>query len=109
MRESIAAQFFSRIPDGHANPLKRPANRYTDRVLRKMVEVANNKGDCIINVGSGYYRPLPNDEVDAGEFQEYMNKELARARKILKKRMSMRTAFEKRRELESFTDHTRKA
>lgn len=106
MSRTEAEQFFSRIPNGHTNPLRRPSNIYTDRVLRRMVEDANNKGDCIINVGSGYYRPLPNDEIDEKELHEYLATELSRARKILKKRLAMRTAFEKRRELELFTDHT---
>lgn len=109
MKESLAAQLFSRIPDGHANPLRRPSDSYTDRVLRRMVEDANNSGDCIINVGSGYYRPLPGDEVDEKEFHEYLNKELSRARKIQVKRLRMKIAFEKRKELELFTNHTRKA
>ena len=109
MNETRAAQLFSRIPDGHTNPLRRPSDSYTDRRLRTMVEDANNKGDCIINVGSGYYRPLPDDEVDEKELHEYLNKELSRARKILKKRLAMKIAFEKRKELEIFTDHTRKA
>lgn len=73
------------------------------------MEDANNKGDCIINVGSGYYRPLPNDEVDEKEFKEYLAKELSRARKIQVKRLRMKMAFEKRKELEIFTNHTRKA
>jgi len=72
-----------------------------------MVEDANNKGDCIINVGRGYYRPLPNDPVDVKEFHEYLSKELSRARRILKKRLAMKMAFEKRKEFELFTNHTK--
>ena len=109
LKKSKATQLFSRIPNGHANPLRRPSDSYTDRRLREMVEDANNNGDCIINVGSGYYRPLPNDEVDEKELHEYLNKELSRARKIHKKRLAMKIAFEKRKEFEIFTDHTRKA
>lgn len=109
MSESKAKQYFLRIPDGHKNPLPRPSNAYTDRVFRRLVEDANNNGDCIINVGSGYYRPLPGDEVDVKEFDEYMKKELSRARKIQLKRIRMRDAFRKRIDIEVFTDHTRKA
>lgn len=104
-----AKQYFLRIPNGHAHPLQRPADDYTDREFRKMVEDANKSGDCIINVGSGYYRPLPGDAVDEKELNEYLAKELSRSRKIQIKRFAMRTAFEKRREVEVFTDHTRKA
>ncbi len=87
-------------------PLRRPSDSYTDRVLRRMVEDANNRGDCIINVGRGYYRPLPNDPVDVKELHEYLNKELSRARRVLRKRLAMRMAFEKGKEFEVFTDHT---
>ena len=109
LKDTLAAQLFSRIPDGHANPLQRPSDKCTDRCLRRMVEDANNNGDCIINVGGGYYRPLPNDVVDEKELHEYLAKELSRARNIQRKRLAMRIAFEKRKELELFTDYTRKA
>lgn len=84
MSRTEAEQFFSRIPNGHTNPLRRPSNSYTDRVLRRMVEDANNKGDCIINVGSGYYRPLPNDEVDEKELHEYLNKKTIESKEDFK-------------------------
>lgn len=102
MRKEQAKIYFDRIPDGHDNPLKRPADRYTDRALRRMVEDANNKGDCIINVGGGYYRPQPNNEVDTKEFHEYMNTELSRARNINVKRVRMKEAFKKRKDCSMF-------
>ncbi len=100
MSKSKATQLFLQIPCGHAQPLRRPSDSYTDRVLRRMVEDANNRGDCIINVGRGYYRPLPNDPVAVKELHEYLSKELSRARRVLKKRLAMRMAFEKRKEQE---------
>ena len=109
MNETKAKQHFLRIPDGHANPLHRHPDKYVDRAFRGLVESANKSGDCIINVGSGYYRPLPGDAVDEKELNEYLAKELSRARKIQVKRLAMRSAFEKRRDIEVFTDHTRKA
>lgn len=51
------------IPYGHRKPLQRPANPREDRALRRSIEVANNQGDCVINVGAGYYRPVPGDTV----------------------------------------------
>lgn len=86
------------IPYGHREPLQRPADTYEDRVLRKNIETANNEGDCIINVGAGYYRPVPGDPVDEKELVEYTSKELHRARAVLKKRLSMKMAFERWRE-----------
>lgn len=54
-----------RIPVGHRNAMSRPSNPNDDRRLREQIEKANNNGDCIINVGDGYYRPDPNDIEDA--------------------------------------------
>ena len=109
MNETKAKQHFLHIPDGHAKPLQRHPDKHVDRTFRGLVESANKSGDCIINVGSGYYRPLPGDAVDEKELNEYLAKELSRARKIQVKRLAMRNAFEKRRDIEVFTDHTRKA
>ena len=106
MNESKAKQHFLRIPDGHTHPLQRPSDSYTDRVFRKMVEDANKHGDCIINVGRGYYRPLPGDAVDEKEFNEYMKRDLSRVREILLKR-KMRSAFEKRSKTNAEQDNKR--
>ena len=108
MSESKAKQHFLRIPDGHKNPLPRPSDASTDIAFRELVESANKNGDCIINVGSGYYRPLPGDEIDEKEFNEYLAKDLSRARQVLLKRMKMKDAFRKRIDIGVFTDHTRK-
>lgn len=109
MDEIRARQHFSKIPDGHEKPLQRPSDASTDRAFRELVEEANNSGDCIINVGKGYYRPIPHDPVDLVELTEYLNKELARARKIQKKRLAMKQAFLKRVECELLISHTREA
>lgn len=109
MNETKAKQYFLRIPDGHKYPLPRPSDASTDRAFRELVENANKNGDCIINVGSGYYRPLPGDEVDEKEFNEYLAKDLSRARQVLLKRMRMKDAFRKRIDIEVFTNHTREA
>lgn len=86
------------IPYGHREPLQRPADPIEDRALRRSIEFANNQGDCVINVGEGYYRPVPGDMVDEKELNEYLAKELHRARAILAKRLAMKNAFERRRE-----------
>lgn len=88
-----AEDYFERISDGHANPTARPSDPSTDRELRKMVEIANQNGDCIINSGNGYYRPVPGDGVDTVELNLYLAKELKRARAIQLKRLSMKEAF----------------
>lgn len=94
------------IPYGHRNPMTRPANPYEDRNLRRNIEKANNDGDCIINVGNGYYRPVPGDPTDEKELTEYLNKDLSRARAILKKRLAMKLTFERRRESGILVNHT---
>lgn len=89
-----AQGYFDRIPFGHKNAIQRPWDNSTDRELRRMIESANNNGDCIINVGKGYFRPMPGDEVDEGMLKRYLAKELSRARSIQIKRLSMKQAYE---------------
>lgn len=93
-----AEELFGRIPDGHREPLTRPPNCYIDRGLRNLVNAANKSGDCIINVGSGYYRPDPDDVIDCKELCEYTKQELSRARDILFKRKMMLHAFDRKKE-----------
>lgn len=94
------------IPCGHLKPLPRPANPLEDRILRKQIETANTKDDCIINVGNGYYKPVPGDPVDEKELDEYLSKELHRERVIQKKRLNMKMTFERWREVGVLTDNT---
>ena len=96
------------IPFGHDNAVQRPANPVEDRILRGKIEKANRSDDCIINVGHGYYRPVPWDATDESELNEYLAKELSRARKIQSKRLAMRTTFERWREVGVLTDNTGK-
>lgn len=96
-----ARDYFSRIPDGSRNAIKRPSNRTIDRSFRNMIERANQNGDCIINVGGGVFRPIPGCAEDEMAFREYMAKELHRARAIQFKRLVMIKTFESwRRETE---------
>ncbi len=95
----IARGYFNRITSGHKNTVNRPdlsmpGNESIDRQLRVLVEEANHNGDCIINVGNGYYRPIPGDPVDELEFKEYVSKDGSRAGKLWDKIYSMRTAFD---------------
>ena len=103
-----ALEYFNRIPDGHRNAIQRPWNKLVDRVLRKMIEKANNNGDCIINVGEGIYRPIPGDAVDEAELNHYLNRELHRARAIQIKRLNMKQTFEGWRDSAVYADYKRK-
>lgn len=94
----IARGYFNRITSGHKNTVSRPdlslpGNESIDRQLRLLVEEANHNGDCIINVGNGYYRPIPGDLVDELELKEYISKDDSRAGKLWEKIYSMNTAF----------------
>ena len=104
-----AMDYFARIPDGRKNAIQRPWNRVVDRCLRKMIEKANNNGDCIINVGNGIYRPIPGDPVDEKELNEYLNKEFHRARSIQLKRLCMKKTFEGWRDSAAYANHFRQA
>lgn len=104
-----AKEYLARIPDGHENAIQRPWNRTVDRCLRKMIEKANNNGDCIINVVNGIYRPIPGDPVDEKELNEYLGKELHRARAIQIKRLTMKQTFEGWRNSAAYANHFRQA
>ena len=105
---TTAQEYFNRIPDGHAHAMARPWNKVVDRSLRKMIEKANNNGDCIINVGEGIYRPVPGDPVDEKQLKQYLAKELHRARAIQLKRLCMITAFEGWKNAALYANHSRK-
>ena len=47
--------------------------------------------------------PIPGDPVDEKELNEYLAQELHRARAIQSKRLAMKLAFERRREVGVFT------
>ena len=100
--KSIAESYFARIGDGHEHAISMPnidspKGRSVDRILRRLIENANNSGDCIINVGNGIYRPIPGDPVDDSEFREYIMKDLSRKHSVEQKIYSMQFAYEARR------------
>lgn len=77
-----------KIPYGSSRPLIVANNNIT---FRKLVAEANKNGDCIINVGSGYYRPIPGEDDEDVDY--YFARELHRAREILYKRKRMKSAY----------------
>ena len=106
----LAESYFSRIGDGHNNAISRPNinsphGRSVDRILRRLIEHANNNGDCIINVGNGIYRPIPGDITDDLEFKEYIMKDLSRKHAVEKKIYSMKFAYEARRSEMQYAKH----
>ena len=94
VKNQILAQiWFEQIGDDRNKPLRRPKDAAVDRAFRQLIQNANNNGDCIINLGEGYYRPGKDDFMDLAE---YLLKEQARAREIMSKCVSMRQAFNRR-------------
>ena len=91
--KSEAERLFDRISTGAARAIARPKDAKVDRQLRKLIAKANLSGDCIINDGSGYFRPGEDDDV---AFENYIRSERSRAREILKKTASMQRVFDRR-------------
>lgn len=87
--KSEAEALFDRIGTGKRNAVARPKGK-TDRLLRRLISEANRSGDCVINSGSGYYRP---DKEDEEELKRYLWAELHRAQVIEDKVQSMREAY----------------
>ena len=95
----MAQAIFDRITSGAGNAVGWPAvidksNSTIDRALRELVEQANRNGDCIINAGEGYFRPIPGNVVDEYYFHEYMAKEKSRLKELDKKIGAMETTYE---------------
>lgn len=86
---------FYRIGTGKKNALTRPANEMQDRRLRKMIEEAQGKGDIIINLGEGYYRPDLCKPEEAEEYRHYINQKRSRIRAQLATVTAMEAAAEK--------------
>lgn len=90
--ERQAQALFGLIREGKENALPRPKGR-ADRELRRLIAEANMNGDCIINVGNGYFRPGEDDDV---ELETYLRAEVSRARRIRRKVSKMREAYDRR-------------
>lgn len=103
-----AKVLFDRIGFGRDSMVMRPSDKYIDRVLRRMINKANKHDDCIINVGDGYYRPVPGNAIDEKELDNYLFRDLHMARDILLKRLKMRTTFERWRECGILLNNTDK-
>lgn len=92
-QKSEAELLFDKIGTGAAYALKRPKDTKTDRQLRRLISDACMNGDCIINVGFGYFRPGEDDEAD---FEMYCATVRRKAREELKRVSRMEEVFERR-------------
>ena len=91
--KSEAERLFGKIGTGAAYALRRPKDAKVDRQLRKLIADANLSGDCIINDGSGYFRPGDDDDI---AFETYIAAERSRAREILRKTSRMQQVYDRR-------------
>ena len=91
--KSEAERLFDKIGTGAYYALRRPKDARVDRQLRRLISEANANGDCIINDGSGYFRPGEEDDMAA---EAYFAQERHRAWEILHKISRMEEKFEER-------------
>ena len=91
--KSEAERLFDKIGTGAARAIARPKDAKVDRQLRKLIAEANLSGDCIINDGSGYFRPGDDDDI---AFETYIAAERSRAREILRKTSRMQQVYDRR-------------
>ena len=91
--KSEAEMLFDKIGTGAYYAVKRPKDAKVDRQLRRLIADANMNGDCIINDGSGYFRPGEEDDV---AFEAYCAAERHRGWEILHKVNRMEETFERR-------------
>lgn len=91
--KSQAEKLFDLIGEGPGHALHRPKDPMVDRQLRRLIADANMSGDCIINVGTGYFRPGDDDCV---ELDAYLKAEASKGRQILRRVSRMRQVYERR-------------
>lgn len=88
-----AERLFDMIGTGAYRAVSRPRDARVDRRLRQLIAEANMNGDCIINDGTGYFRPGLDDDIAA---EEYFAKERHRAKRILAKVSRMEKVYDRR-------------
>lgn len=91
--KSEAERLFDKIGTGAYYAVRRPKDARVDRQLRRLIAEANKSGDCIINDGSGYFRPGEDDDV---AFEAYCAAERHRGWDIIHKVNRMEEVFERR-------------
>ncbi len=87
-----AQQLFDSIGYGKRYSVK--VDSRNSREFRALVTEANLNGDCIINVGGGYYRPDKDNPIERAEAEHYFASEMHRANEIRKKCLKMQQSFQ---------------
>lgn len=91
--KSEAEMLFDKIGTGAYCAVRRPKDAMVDRQLRRLIADANATGDCIINDGSGYFRPGEEDDV---AFESYMKAEWHKVNMSRRKLQRMRETYDRR-------------
>jgi hypothetical protein len=82
--------------EGKMQPNADDASLTMEQRLQRAFTCAQFLMHCIINNGTGYYRPNIENEIDEYAYHLYKSKELARARAIMSKIEAMDKAFYRR-------------
>lgn len=83
---------FKSIQIGKDNAFIPP--KYIAREFSSYVDERNLKGDVVINLGNGYYRPNPLSQEECDEFTQYLNQEYERANTIIDKCIKMQFVYD---------------
>ena len=86
-----ASAAFKSIGIGRENAYTPPKS--IEKEFSNLVDVQNVKGDVIINLGEGYYRPNPLSNKGDEEFNAYLAQEYERADAIVNKCIAMRNTY----------------
>ena len=79
-KNNLSEIIFNKIGYGKIHALPRPTDQAIDRALRKKIEVSQSKGDIIINVGYGYYRPDLSVPEELAEYNAYIRQKKSKLR-----------------------------
>ena len=86
-----ASTAFKSIGIGRENAYTPPKS--IEKEFSDLVDIQNSKGDVIINLGNGYYRPNPLSNPGDEEFNAYIAQEYERANAIIDKCNAMRNTY----------------
>lgn len=91
-KEDKLSSAFKSIKIGKANAFIPPKSIAQE--FSSYVDKQNSKGDVVINLGDGYYRPNPLSLEEVDEFNTYLNREYDRANAIIDKCIKMQFVYD---------------
>lgn len=91
-KEDKLSSAFKSIKIGKANAFIPPKS--IAREFSSYVDKQNSKGDVVINIGNGYYRPNPLSPEEKDEFATYLSNEYDRANSIIDKCIKMKFVYD---------------